>query len=302
MNLPVAVEVMRPLPALLAALRPRQWAKNALLLIALVFAQRASDPASVRAALLGVLSFCMLASAVYLGNDILDLERDRLHPEKRLRPIASGRLSVGVAAVAAVALCASALLLALFLPRTFLACALGYLALQIAYSTRLKHVVLLDVFAIAAGFVLRIVAGAEAIEVPVSNWLYICTMLLALFLALAKRRAELALLGREAAQHRAILAEYSIQLTDQLLTIAASSALLSYALYTVSAETVAKFGSDRLKLTLPFVLFGLFRYLYLVHRQGEGGKPERVLFRDFPMQINLLAYALVAGWAVYSRL
>ncbi|HZX96133.1 MAG TPA: decaprenyl-phosphate phosphoribosyltransferase [Myxococcales bacterium] len=302
MNLPVAVEVMRPLPALLAALRPRQWAKNALLLIALVFAQRASDPASVRAALLGVLSFCMLASAVYLGNDILDLERDRLHPEKRLRPIASGRLSIGLAAVTAVALCASALLLALFLPRTFLACALGYLALQIAYSTRLKHVVLLDVFAIAAGFVLRIVAGAEAIEVPVSNWLYICAMLLALFLALAKRRAELTLLGREAAQHRAILAEYSIQLTDQLLTIAASSAVLSYALYTVSAETVAKFGSDRLKLTLPFVLFGLFRYLYLVHRQGEGGKPERVLFHDFPMQINLLAYALVAGWAVYSRL
>jgi 4-hydroxybenzoate polyprenyltransferase len=302
MNLPVAVEVMRPLPALLAALRPRQWAKNALLLIALVFAQRASDPASVRAALLGVLSFCMLASAVYLGNDILDLERDRLHPEKRLRPIASGRLSIGLAAVTAVALCASALLLALFLPRTFLACALGYLALQIAYSTRLKHVVLLDVFAIAAGFVLRIVAGAEAIEVPVSNWLYICAMLLALFLALAKRRAELTLLGREAAQHRAILAEYSIQLTDQLLTIAASSAVLSYALYTVSAETVAKFGSDRLKLTLPFVLFGLFRYLYLVHRQGEGGKPERVLFHDFPMQINLLGYALVAGWAVYSRL
>jgi len=302
MNLPVAVEVMRPLPALLAALRPRQWAKNALLLIALVFAQRASDPASVRAALLGVLSFCMLASAVYLGNDILDLERDRLHPEKRLRPIASGRLSIGLAAVTAVALCASALLLALFLPRTFLACALGYLALQIAYSTRFKHVVLLDVFAIAAGFVLRIVAGAEAIEVPVSNWLYICAMLLALFLALAKRRAELTLLGREAAQHRAILAEYSIQLTDQLLTIAASSAVLSYALYTVSAETVAKFGSDRLKLTLPFVLFGLFRYLYLVHRQGEGGKPERVLFHDFPMQINLLGYALVAGWAVYSRL
>lgn len=295
-------DVPRRLPlALLRALRPRQWAKNVLLLAALVFAQRVGDPVSLLRALLGMAAFSLMASAVYLGNDIVDVERDREHPEKRYRPIASGQLPIALAAAAAAVLCAGSLIIALLLPRAFLVCVLAYLALQFAYSTRLKHMVLLDVFAIAAGFVLRIIAGAEVIDVPVSNWLYLCTMLLALFLALGKRRAELSLLGDEAARHRTILAEYSIELTDQLVTITAASALLSYALYTVAPDTVAKFGSDRLKLTLPFVLFGLFRYLYLVHRQGEGGKPERVLFRDLPLQVNLVAYALVAAWAIYAR-
>jgi 4-hydroxybenzoate polyprenyltransferase len=302
MNAPIAAasESKRLLPALLAAARPRQWTKNAVLLAALVFAQRAGDPSSVLRALLGIASFCLLASAVYLGNDIVDVERDRQHPEKRLRPIASGRLPIRVASTAAGILCSGAIAIALLLPRAFLACVLGYLVLQIAYSARLKQIVLLDVFAIAAGFVLRVVAGAEAIDVPVSNWLYLCTLLLALFLALGKRRAELSLLGSGAARHRSILSQYSIGLTDQLVTIVAASALLSYALYAVAPETVARFGSDRLKLTLPFVLFGMFRYLYLVHREGEGGKPERVLFGDLPMQITLLLYTLTAGWAVYG--
>jgi hypothetical protein len=162
-------------------------------------------------------------------------------------------------------------------------------------------VAVLDVFAIAAGFVLRVVAGADAIDVPISNWLYLCTLLLALFLALEKRRAELVLLGGEAGNHRGILASYSVPLLDQLVTIVAGTTVLAYSLYTLAPDTVQKFGTDRLKLTIPFVLFGIFRYLYLVHREGEGGQPERVLFQDRATQLNLLAYVGVVAWAIYTR-
>ena len=287
--------------ALLAAMRPRQWAKNLVLLAPLVFALKATDPASAGRALLGLVAFCLVASAAYLANDIADRERDRLHPEKRTRPVATGELSTRAAGGASLGLGAAGLALSAALGWPFFACAAGYLVLQAAYSTFLKRVAVVDVFAIAAGFVLRVVAGAEAVDVPISNWLYLRTLLLALFLALEKRRAELVLLGGEAENHRGILASYTVPLLDQLVTIVAGTTVLAYALYTLAPDTVQKFGTDRLKLTIPFVLFGIFRYLYLVHRHGEGGQPERVLFQDRATQLNLLAYVGVVAWAIYTR-
>lgn len=292
---------MTPGRALLASLRPRQWAKNALLLAPLVFARRAADPDSLRRALLGVLAFSLLASAVYLGNDLVDRERDRAHPVKRERPVASGRLAPSWAAGAAVALGAAGLALSLVLGGGFLGWGVAYLGLQALYSGLLRSVAILDVFAVAAGFLVRVLAGAAAIDVPVSNWLYLCTLLLALFLALEKRRAELVLLGPGAGRHRGILADYSVGLLDQLSGIAAAAAVLAYALYTLSPETAQKFGTDRLKYTVPFVLFGIFRYLWLARRDGAGGEPDRLLFRDRPTQANLLAWLAVVAWAIYSR-
>jgi 4-hydroxybenzoate polyprenyltransferase len=292
----------RPLPgALLAAMRPRQWAKNLVLLAPLVFALKVTDPGSLGRALVALAAFCLLASATYLANDLADRERDRLHPEKRSRPIAAGDLSTGTAAVASLALAAGGLALAVPLGWPLVACGAGYLALQALYSSLLRRLAVVDVFAIAAGFVLRVVAGAEAVDVPISNWLYLCTLLLALFLALEKRRAELVLLGGDAGSHRGILSSYTVPLLDQLATIVAGTTVLAYALYTLAPDTVQKFGTDRLKLTIPFVLFGIFRYLFLVHREGAGGQPERVLFQDRATQLNLLAYVGVVAWAIYAR-
>jgi 4-hydroxybenzoate polyprenyltransferase len=286
--------------ALLAALRPAQWLKNVALLAAPLFAQKLFDPDALAAVLAAFAAFCALASAGYLVNDVADRERDRHHPEKRRRPVAAGTLSVRRALVASAALAAAGIAIAVALGPPFLACALGYMALQTLYTLWLKHVVIVDVFAVAAGFVIRVVAGAEAVVVPISNWLYLCTLLLSLFLALAKRRDELTRLAGDAASHRRILAEYSVPLVDQCLTIVSACTVLAYALYTVSADTVAKFGTDQLKMTVPFVLFGLFRYLYLVHRWGAGGEPEKVLLRDRAMQLNLAAYLGVVLWALYT--
>ena len=289
-----------PLRALVHSLRPAQWTKNAALLVAPLFAQRLRDPVSLGPVLVGVASFCLLSSAGYLANDLVDRERDRLHPEKRRRPLAAGDLGAGAAALAAGGLVATGLLLGGTISRAFLAVAAGYVVLQVAYSFVLKNVVIVDVFAIAAGFLLRVVAGAEAVAVPISNWLYLCTLLLSLFLALAKRRAELGTLGAEAARHRRILAEYTAPMLDQLVTVLSACTVLAYALYTVAPETVHKFGTDRLKFTVPCVLFGLFRYIYLVHRRGAGEQPEQVLLRDRPTQVNLGAYVGLVVWAIYG--
>lgn len=291
----------RPWPlALLIAARPEQWTKNLLVLAPLVFALRATDSGSVVRALLATFGFCATASAAYLGNDVADRERDRRHPLKRLRPVAAGELEPRAAATGAVAAGAAGLLIAASLGRGVLACAVAYLAVQALYTARLKQVPLLDVFAVASGFVLRVVAGAEAIAVPVSSWLYLCTLLLALFLALEKRRAELVLLERGAADHRDVLGWYDVGLVDQLATIVCASTVLAYALYTVAPETVEKFHGDRLKYTIPFVLFGIFRYLLLAHRDGQGGQPERVLLRDRTLQLDVLGWLLVVIWAVYA--
>jgi len=234
--------------------------------------------------------FCLLSGAVYLINDLVDLERDRLHPVKGQRPLAAGRLSPSLVKVAILFIVLAALGGGFAISRFFGLTALAYFVLMAVYSFFLKNVVIVDVLTVSFGFVLRAFAGAVAIDVAFSHWLLICTMLLALFLSLNKRRHELTLLAGGAAGHRSILGEYSPYLLDQMIAVVTASTVVSYALYTQAPETVSKFGTDRLVWTLPFVLYGIFRYLYLVHQREEGGSPSRVFLNDRPLLVA------VAGW------
>jgi 4-hydroxybenzoate polyprenyltransferase len=285
------------LPAWVQLLRPRQWPKNLVLLAALIFTGRFTDGPSVLLALLALLAFLLLSSAVYSLNDVLDAEADRQHPEKKLRPVASGAVSPMLAWMLCVLLALLGLALSAGLGRGFLALAVAYLALQLLYSLWGKQQVILDVFLLAAGFVLRAAAGGAALKVQVSAWLLLCATLLALFLGLAKRRQEMALLKDGAGGHRAALQEYSVELLDQMITITASGAVVSYALFTFNAHTLD--GQPVLMLTLPFVLFGVFRYLYLLHRRGLGGRPEEVLLTDHALLLDLGLWALACGLILY---
>lgn len=275
--------------SLFLSLRPAQWTKNLIVFAALIFGQRLLDVEAVVRATLAFLTFCALSGVVYLVNDVVDRDADRQHPIKRLRPIAAGDLRVSVALGWASLLLAVGLAASTWLGRGFLAHAAGYVSLQVAYSLGLKRQVILDVLSIAMGFVIRASAGGAAIGVPVSQWLLICTILLALFLALAKRRHEITLLGEDAARHRAILGEYTPYLVDQMIAVVTASTLMGYAFYTVSSDTVQRFGTPWLGLTLPFPLYGIFRYLYLVHRRSQGGSPTELLLADRPL---LLCVAL----------
>jgi 4-hydroxybenzoate polyprenyltransferase len=286
---------------LLRSLRPRQWIKNGVIFAPLIFARKVEMADEVLRAAAAFGLFCAIASAVYLFNDLLDRESDRFHPQKRLRPIASGAISPATAAIAAAVLAAGGLAASWALSPDFATAAAAYLVLQVCYSLWLKHAVLLDVFAIAAGFVLRVVAGALVVAVPISNWLYLCTLLLALFLALTKRRAELSDLQGDAEGHRRNLVLYSVPLLEQLTTILAACTILAYALYTLSPETIQKFSTDHLKFTVPCVMYGLFRYLFLVHHRGAGGNPERVLLSDVPLLADIALFLALVIWVLYLR-
>jgi len=264
-----------------------------------VFAQRLGDLPSVLRAVAAFVVFCGLSGAVYLVNDLLDREQDRRHPLKAMRPIASGAICAGTAVAAAVALGGGALVAAFALGLPFFWVAVAYMALQFAYSAFLKHVVILDVLTIAAGFTLRAVAGGAAIMVPVSHWLVLCTTLLALFLALSKRRHELVLLTNTAVEHRRILEEYSPYLLDQMISVVTASTLIAYAFYTISPETTQKFGTTLLSLTIPFPLYGIFRYLYLVHQKSQGGNPSDLLLEDRPLLICIGLWALAVVGIIY---
>ncbi len=306
---------------LLKAMRPRQWTKNLLVFAGLVFAQRVLDVGALGRSVGAFVVFCLLASMIYLINDLGDLESDRQHPTKRYRPLASGKLTARVALVGVVVLAvlATALTVALVIwpggaggsetlhlslapfqitlvpaaplapenqygvlgnlggGRVFFALVvIAYVALNLAYTFRLKHVVIIDVFCVAGCYVLRAMAGAMVIPVPISPWLYLCAILGSLFLVLGKRRQELVLLDASASLHRRILQEYSPQLLDQMITIVTSATVMAYSLYTFEGTT----GNHRLMLTIPFVLYGIFRYLYLIYMKMEGGSPEEVLLRD----------------------
>lgn len=280
--------------ALAESLRPAQWAKNGFVLAALVFARQLAEPRQMVLALAAAADFCLLSSAVYLVNDVFDVNEDRQNPVKRYRPVASGRLPARTAVLAALLLVLLALAVAWRLGPGFFLCGALYAGLSIAYSSLLKRVMLLDVFVIAAGFVLRVVAGAAVIHVVVSSWLIVCTTLLALFLALSKRRHELVALATAAASQRRSLARYSAYFLDQLIVIVTASTVMSYVLYTLSDDVRSKLPGKRLELTVPFVLFGIFRYLFLVHRDKEGDDPARLLFTD-PV---LLTVVLLWGMAV----
>ena len=281
-------------------MRPRQWSKNLILFAALIFSQSLSHTTMLRDTIIAFIIFCLLSGTVYILNDLIDLEQDRNHPKKSKRPLASGKLKPSAAIISGIIFVPLSLIGAFYLNTNFAWIALGYFILQIAYSTLLKHLVILDVLAVSAGFVLRAVAGGEAIGVPISSWLLICTILLALFLALGKRRHELILLEENAVHHRKSLYEYSPGLLDQMISVATASTVVAYALYTMSAETIQKFQTDNLKYTIPFVLYGIFRYLYLIHQKQGGGSPEKILLNDKPLIINILLYLITIWFFVYT--
>jgi 4-hydroxybenzoate polyprenyltransferase len=274
----------------LRALRPHQWIKNFFVFAALVFSRRLTDPDAALRTLVAFAAFCAVASAIYLVNDVADYERDRVHPTKRNRPIAAGKVSRGTALVMAAVLAPLGIAAAFWLnvPTGVIIGAYGII--NLTYSLWLKHVVLLDVFIIALGFLLRVTVGAVAIPVPISPWLLICTFFIALFLGICKRRHELVTLGEDAASHRGILAHYNTPFIDKMVSALAGMTVMSYALYTIDPRVAARLGTDGLVLTVPFVLFGIFRYLYLVHLRQKGGSPTEVVLTDKGMQTTIALY------------
>ena len=273
--------------------------KNLFVFAGLIFGQRLFTPA-VWTALEAFAIFCALSGAIYLLNDVADRDNDRLHPKKRERPIASGRLSARAAIGTALVLIVVGFGLSARLSAAFLATAVAYVALLTAYSAWLKHIVIVDVLVVAMGFVLRAVAGALAIEVEISGWLLICTILIALFLALGKRRHEYLALEGEAARHRPILAEYSAALLDQMIAVVTASTVTAYALYTMSPETVGKFHTHLLPATLPFVLYGIFRYLYLLYRRQLGGNPSELFLNDRALLVNTALWIITVLVIIYG--
>ena len=286
---------------LFKALRPQQWIKNLFIFAPLIFSQNIFNRALVVTSILAFVAFCLVSSAHYLFNDLRDLEEDRLHPVKSKRPLAAGRLKKGTAVAAMVVLGPAGLLLAAAINLNFFLITVAYLVLQVAYSLWLKHIVILDVFVVAAGFLIRVVAGGLAIRVFLSSWLLICTTLLALFLAMGKRRHELVILEQNATSHRPILREYNIYLLDQMISVVTASTLVAYCLYTISDETVTKFGSRNLIFTVPFVLYGIFRYLYLIHQKSEGGTPETLILKDRPLLVDLFLWVAAAAVILNTR-
>lgn len=287
---------------LLITLRPEQWTKNLFVFSALIFGQRLTEPAALGTVTAAFAIFCALSGVVYLINDVVDRHTDAGHPVKAKRPIASGALEPRTAAIAAVVLGVPALFAAWWLQPAFGVVAVAYLVLMALYSGPLKHVVILDVLAIAIGFVLRVFGGAVVIDVPVSHWLLVCTILLALFLALSKRRHELVLLADAAKGHRRILQEYSPYLLDQMIGVVTASTLMAYMLYATSPETAEKFGTSLLGLTIPFPLYGIFRYLYLVHHKEGGGSPSELLLTDRPLLVCVALWGLTVALIIYRPL
>lgn len=278
---------------LLRLARPHQWSKNLLLLAPLIFSRHLMIFRDDALAVAGVIGFCALASFAYALNDIIDREADRLNPEKRHRPLAAGEIGVGTAARFATLLAAIGVAISIALGGAFLLIALCYLALQFTYSLWAKRIVILDIIAVSAGFVIRAYAGGVAIDVDVSPWLVFITFSLALFLALARRRHELTILGGGAAAHRGALAHYNVRLIDQMLAIVAGTTLVGYMTYTASGEIAAKLGAryhHLAVLTVPYVAFGILRYLYLVDQQNEGGDPARLLLNDRPLLLCMILW------------
>jgi 4-hydroxybenzoate polyprenyltransferase len=279
-------------------MRPRQWPKNVFVFVALFFDGQVINVTSLLPTILAFVLLCLMSSGVYLMNDLADIESDRRHPTKRFRPLPAGELQKGTAGAAAVFFALGSLTAGFALSTGFGLILLAYLVTQIAYTFWLKHVVLLDVSIVAAGFILRIAAGVTIIDVQrFSPWLYIFGGFLSLFLVVGKRRHELVLLGDEARHHRAILQEYNLELIDRMLGIITTGAVVSYSLYTFLSEGLPE--NHAMMLTIPFVLYGIFRYLYLIHVRNEGGAPEEIVLRDRPFQIAILLYGVAAFIALY---
>ena len=289
---------MRTFSAFLKTMRPIQWMKNGVIFAALVFDQKILVWPYLWRTVVGFVLFCLISGVVYTINDVVDLEKDREHPKKRRRPIAAGEISPRLALGLATGIAVLAIVLGVWLNPLFAAILIGYLVLQMAYSLYLKHIVLLDVIAIATGFVLRVAAGIPLVDAErFSPWLFICMTLLSLFLGLGKRRGELVLLGSEATNHRASLGDYNVMLLDHLLSIVTASMILAYALYTFSAPNLPP--DHWMMLTIPFVIYGAFRYLYLIHVRGTTLAPDEVVLTDRPLQVDFLLWGLTAVLILY---
>lgn len=280
-------------------MRIQQWIKNLFMFAALVFAGHLFMVQDLLRLLAGFFCFSFSASSVYIFNDIFDLEKDKLHPLKSHRPLPAGKLGVRTAYAAAAVLFIVGAGVGFAIQMEFGFILLAYVAMNVLYTMKLKEVVILDVMVIAAGFVLRVIAGAEIISVPISEWLIICTVLLSLFLGFSKRRHELTILESDANSHRTVLEHYSPYFLDQMIGIVTASTVMSYALYTISDETVRKFGTSRLIYTVPFVLYGIFRYLYLVHKKEEGGNPTKLAVADKPLLVNIILWIITAAIIIY---
>ncbi len=291
-----------PVRLVVTSLRPEQWPKNLLLFAGLIFGGRLLEIHAVLSAAAAFALFCALSGAAYLFNDVWDRDADRRHPLKRDRPIAAGTLLPRTALSVVTVMGAATVGAAFWISVPLGAVAAGYGLLLLLYSLVLKHVVIVDVLAIAGGFVLRAIAGAVAVEVPIGTWLLTCTSLLALFLALSKRRHELILLGEGAVDHRRILDEYSPYLLDQMISVVTASTLIAYATFAISADTAQRLGTERLDLTIPFVLYGIFRYLYLVHQKRGGGSPTEMLTADRPLLACVVLWVGTVAMLMYSPL
>lgn len=288
---------MPTLRALLESMRPRQWIKNLLVFAGALYAEQIEQIGPFLKVSAAFALFCALSGVVYLVNDIFDLESDRHHPLKCKRPIASGRLPVETARIAAIGIAFVALFLSFLVSRRFAICAVVYLALMLGYSLAFKRVVILDLLILAIGFVLRAYAGTQAVGVEVTPWFLSCILFLALFVAICKRRHELLMLNEKATDHRAVLREYSPGFLDQMVAASTAAALLSYALWTTAPETEKKFGG--MFITVPFVVFGIFRYLYLVYHRSEGGAPELMFLTDRPLLLNIALWFVVVMILIY---
>jgi len=285
---------------LLEALRPRDWIKNTFVLAGAIFAERLLVPGVLAKVAAGFILFCFGASAVYLFNDFMDVEKDRLHPQKAKRPLPSGRLKKKVAIVFAAIIVSIVVPLSFYLKPEFALWVLTYVVMNALYSIKLKDFVVLDVMMVAAGYVIRVMAGCSLASVAPSDWLIVCTMTMSLFLVFCKRRQELILVTNSGKTSRQTLKDYSMGFLDQMIAIVTAATLISYVLYTLSQETVAKFGTRKLILTSPFVLYGIFRYLYIIYQKDAGGNPTDTLFSDPPLFINALLWAFTVFIIIYG--
>ncbi len=288
------------LKSLIKLIRPAQWLKNGILLAALIFAGEITDITKDILAFSGLGIFCLLSSAVYIFNDLIDCDKDKLHPIKKNRPLASGKISQQSAIIFMIVLMVAGLFAAWQIRMEFLYIALVFVIFNMLYSIWLKNIVILDVMSVALSFVIRAYAGAIIIGVPASKWLLINTLLLSLFLSFGKRRHELLLLEHEAANHRRILEKYSPYLLDQMIGVVTASVVVMYMLYSFSSEVSTKLGTENLFLTIPFVVYGIFRYLYLIHKEEKGGSPTNILITDMPILVTVILWILIVIYILYQ--
>jgi 4-hydroxybenzoate polyprenyltransferase len=280
-------------------MRPKQWVKNVFIFTGLIFSRNLFKVDLLARVSAGFILFSLAASSVYIFNDIQDIDKDRQHPEKRKRPLAAGVLSVQTAYVVSTILAIFALVAGYFLDKMFFAILVAYVVMNVAYTLKIKEMVILDVMFIAFGFVIRVLAGTVLAGVRPSDWLIICTITISLFLGFSKRRHELSLMGNNSNGHRKVLTHYSIPFLDQMIAVATACSVMSYALYTISEETVARFGTRNLVFTIPFVLYGIFRYFYLIHQKEKGGNPTSAVLTDLPLFLDGILWLIAVILIIY---